>query len=285
MDDGWTRYWQSDRPDSCIATKSPDDVRPIRTFWWDFAANLDAGSRVLDLATGNGTVPQMLLEGNQNLEITGVDRADIDPARYLSQPGLLDGVEFLAKVDIGRMPFDDASFDAVTSQFGIEYATLESAVPEAVRVLRPGGAVRLLLHHADSDVLTPSRIKRREMESLLAVGGVLDCLNAHIEGKLDAAGLEAAGQTHLESDAGRSAKITGQIFDGVNRAVMSLNKGDRPAAATLCSTMMLRLSAERDRLKWLEDAAMTQERFDDIVAMLERRRGVQTSRAVCLQVV
>jgi SAM-dependent methyltransferase len=216
------------------------------------------------------------------LQITAVDRADIDPARYLSQPGLLDGVEFLARIDVARLPFDDESFDAVTSQFGIEYARPEGAVPEAARVLRRGGAVRLLLHHADSDVLAPSRIKRREMESLLAVGGVLDSLNVHIEGKLDAAGLEAAGQAHLDSDAGRSAKITGQIFDGVNRAVMLLHNGDRPQAATLSSTMMLRLGAERDRLKWLEDAAMTPERFDDVVALLESVNvSTTTAKTLC----
>ena len=87
MDDVWTRYWESGKPDSCIPTQSPDDIRPVRAFWCDLAAGLSGGSRVLDLATGNGAVPRMLLDSKPSLKITAVDKAGIDPAKTLADLG------------------------------------------------------------------------------------------------------------------------------------------------------------------------------------------------------
>ena len=53
MQDPWTLYWQSGCKDSCVATKSAEDAAAIEVFWHDLANNLEPGSRVLDLATGN----------------------------------------------------------------------------------------------------------------------------------------------------------------------------------------------------------------------------------------
>jgi SAM-dependent methyltransferase len=272
MDDVWTQYWQSGNPDSCIPTKSPDDIRPIRAFWRELAVQLNAGSRVLDLATGNGAVPRMLLEANQDLQITAVDKAAIDPVKYLADLGRMADVKFSPGVDIEHMHYDDASFDAVTSQFGIEYVALERAVSEVARVIRSDGEIRLLMHHCDSEVLVASRAKRTEMEPLLANGGVLDKLKAYVQGTLDANALEAAGQAHVDAAVGRSPSITGQIFEGVNRAINAVHKDDRSQAAAICSTMTERLGAERDRLKLLEAAAMTPVRFQQAVTMLENQK-------------
>lgn len=269
MDDVWTRYWQSGNPDSCIPTKSPDDIRPIRAFWRDLAVRLNAGSRVLDLATGNGAVPRMLLETDLTLEITAVDKAGIDPAKDLADLGAMGNVQFLPGVDIEQLDFSDASFDAVTSQFGIEYANLERAVPEATRVIRPKGEICLVMHHSGSDIVVASGVRKKEMEPLLAKDGVLDSLRAYIQGTLDADALEAAGQKHLEAGVGRSSQISGQIFAGVNQAVKALHNGDRSSAAAICSTMTERLGADHNRLELLGAAAMTPQRFQQVTTMLE----------------
>jgi len=272
MQDPWTLYWQSGCLDSCVATKSSEDAVAIDVFWRGFANNLEPGSRVLDLATGNGTVLAALLNSNAALKATGVDKAGIDPLRFLSEPGVLAEVDFRGDVDICAMPFGDGEFDAVTSQFGIEYASLQTAVPEAGRVLRRGGKLQLLMHHADGEIVKPARVRRREMDALLKDGGVLETLKAYVAGQLSEAALDAAGRAHLASDAGRSSQISGQIFKGVNSVINSINKGDQRAGTELCRVMLLRLGADRDRLRQLEDAALTHSQFDDIVEQFKTQR-------------
>ena len=280
MQDPWSLYWQSDCLDSCVVTKSKEDSLAIAAFWEQLAMQLENGAQVLDLATGNGTVPAALLNANDSLKVTGVDRASIDPLRYLSKPGVLDKVQFRADIDICDLPFDDALFDAVTSQFGLEYAPLDQGIPELMRVAGRGSRIQLVMHHADSEIVGPARLKRDEMETLLADGGVVPTLRAFLDGEQSNEALEAAGQAHLSSAVRRTTPVSGQIFEGVKRVITSVNRGDMPAANELCDGMTMRLTADRDRLRQLDNAALDAERFQAAVKMLEdsgARTGVATT--------
>jgi ubiquinone/menaquinone biosynthesis C-methylase UbiE len=278
MPDPWTLYWQADRLDSADALKSSGDYDAIRACWADFASVIGAGAQVLDLATGNGTVPAALLAADSSLKITGVDRADIDPHRYVASSGDLSSVEFRGGVDILELPFDDAVFDAVTSQFGIEYAALDAAIPESLRVLKPGGAVQFILHRSDSEVVEPSRLRRAEMDALLADGGVLQELRAFVKGATSLQQLEQAGQSHLDSEVQQSAGVSGQIFGGVKQVIEHMRVGRKRDAAELCETMLLRLGADRQRLLALEAVGRDQAGFDELQTALENA-GVQTLEA------
>jgi hypothetical protein len=98
--DPWSIYWQADNVDSCVASASKRDAEAIAQLWQDFAVEQPDAASVLDLATGNGTVPLALLRGNESLQITGVDKADIDPLKFLSAPGLLAQVKFAGGIDV-----------------------------------------------------------------------------------------------------------------------------------------------------------------------------------------
>ena len=137
MQDPWSLYWQSDCLERCVATQSTQDVLVIARFWEKLALQLHAAAQVLDVATGNGAVPATLLKANSKLGITAVDKAKIDPLRFLSAPGALIGVNFQADVDICTLPFEGAVLDAVTSQFGIEYAGREAFTEAARSLLTP----------------------------------------------------------------------------------------------------------------------------------------------------
>ncbi|MCX4870795.1 class I SAM-dependent methyltransferase [Streptomyces sp. NBC_00257] len=94
----------------------------------------------LDVATGNGNVA--LLSALRGSLVTGLDLTDEffpDARERFAQAGVK--VE-LRRGDAQELPFADASFDLVTSTYGIQFAPDHAASGgEMARVLRPGGRI------------------------------------------------------------------------------------------------------------------------------------------------
>jgi SAM-dependent methyltransferase len=106
------------------------------------AADLRAGSRVLDVATGSGNAA--IAAARSGSEVIGVDYvpALLERARRRADAEGLE-VTFLDG-DAESLPFPDASFDAVLSVFGAMFAPdQERTAAELLRVTRPGGTVAL----------------------------------------------------------------------------------------------------------------------------------------------
>ena len=106
------------------------------------AAGLQAGWRVLDVATGSGNAA--LGAARRGCDVVGVDYvpALLDRARTRAQAELLD-VEF-REGDAENLPLADGSFDAVLSIFGVMFAPDHAkAARELARVCRPGGTIAL----------------------------------------------------------------------------------------------------------------------------------------------
>lgn len=106
------------------------------------AADLRAGSRVLDVACGSGNAT--LAAARQNTHAVGVDYVPglLDDARIRAAAEGLD-VEFIVG-DAEQLPAADASFDAVLSVFGTMFAPdHQKSASEIVRVARPGATVAL----------------------------------------------------------------------------------------------------------------------------------------------
>jgi len=176
-DDPWTPYWQAHRLHSCIASRRPDDQREIDGYWVRFARTLARGSRVIDLATGNGAVPFALVQAGLELDITAVDKADINPRRYLPNTESLRHVRFMGGVDLRQFPAL-GPYDAVTSQFGIEYLPDQVRGAVIARLLQTGGRFQLLVHHAESAIVRPRQRDLEELNILLEPGSLMDALHA-----------------------------------------------------------------------------------------------------------
>ena len=96
------------------------------------------GERWLDLATGSGAVA--VLAARAGARTTGVDFAPglIDAARRNADEKGLD-VRFEVG-DVEELPYQDASFDVLSSSMGMIFAPEHSAVArEVARVCKPGG--------------------------------------------------------------------------------------------------------------------------------------------------
>ena len=110
----------------------------------EFYERLDIapGCRLLDVACGSGQLA--LMAAKDGIEVTGVDIAAtlVERARARAQAeGLRARFE---EADAEALPFDDASFDVVTSLIGAMFAPRpEFVVKELLRVCVPGGTIAM----------------------------------------------------------------------------------------------------------------------------------------------
>ena len=108
------------------------------------------GERVLDLAAGTGTSSEPFADA-------GVEVVPCDFSLGMLQVGKRrrPDLAFTAG-DATRLPFADASFDAVTISFGLRNVVdTETALAEMLRVTRPGG--RLVVCEFSTPSWTPFR--------------------------------------------------------------------------------------------------------------------------------
>jgi SAM-dependent methyltransferase len=111
------------------------------------AVGVRGGSRLLDVACGPGFVPEAAAA--RGAEPVGLDVA---PAMIERARERCPGLTFV-EGDAERLPFPDASFDAVTMNFGILHLSRpESALAEARRVLVPGGRFAFTAWVAEGNV-------------------------------------------------------------------------------------------------------------------------------------
>ncbi|MEZ5419409.1 MAG: methyltransferase domain-containing protein [Vicinamibacterales bacterium] len=100
------------------------------------AANLVAGERVLDVACGTGVLAR---EAHRRTGPTGYV-AGVDPGVGM----LAVAEELMPSVDWHQgtaeaLPFSDATFDVVVSQFGLMFMERDRAIREMLRVLKTNG--------------------------------------------------------------------------------------------------------------------------------------------------
>lgn len=252
--DPWTLYWQADHLQSCVPAEGGRPPEAVDRLWGAFARSLPSGGRVLDLATGNGAVPMALRTAVPTLDVTGADQAAIDPRRHLRRPGPLQAVRFVGGVDL-RRPTALGRFDAVTSQYGVEYLGIEAAAAAVAAHLAADGRFRLLVHVTDSALVRPRGADLAEIETLLEDGPAGD-LRALLAGELDPASLEARTRDFLRRDLRRTRHLSGQVIQGVDRVLALLEAGRPGQARALGDSLLARLRAERVRLQQLLEAAL-----------------------------
>jgi len=263
----WSMYWEGGALNSCITGSEEKDAKAVADFWQRFAATLPHNARALDLATGNGAVPEQLLSSRPDLKVTGVDSADIRPHDHVARGHPLATADFLAHTSITQLPFDDGSFDAVTSQFGLEYSNCQLSVPEAARVLAPNGHLMLMVHHNDSAILSSGRRTLREIQQLTLPGGVIDTVIAYVQGSASDETLEHAGERFLAEQTTKTRHVSGQIFTGINQIINDSQLYPERAAA-LAHSMQQRLEAEQERLTQLQQAARSELDATEITELL-----------------
>ncbi|MDQ8756474.1 methyltransferase domain-containing protein [Sphingosinicella sp. LHD-64] len=259
----WDRYWIQGGG-GCLPDADRAFGPVLETLWRDFGAQLPPGARVLDLATGNGVVLRMLAAGGRRLDLTGIDSAG-------TLPKPPPGIALRAGVAMEKLPFRDRQFDALTSQFGIEYGDTAAIAREAVRVLKPGGRFRFVVHHADGPIVAHNRARREAIAWARDESGVLPRARQLARARLGARLPTPASFRVAVEDA--RARFPGQSAAAEFQAAIlqTLDMGaSRPPAETLevLAEIERRAGEEIGRLDALAGAAQDEDGVRTIVGQL-----------------
>ena len=113
-------------------------VKRSHDHYRDLLNELCPDKRVLEYGCGRGTYAMPLAK--KRAEVVGIDISEsaIVQARELAKREGLDNTEFF-EMDAQEMTFEDSSFDLICGSGILHHLELDRAVPEIVRVLKPGG--------------------------------------------------------------------------------------------------------------------------------------------------
>src|SRR5262245_35124704 len=106
------------------------------------AVDLRSNQRVLDVAAGNGNAT--LAAARRFADVTSTDYVGALLERGKERAMAERLPVMFQEADAENLPFDDASFDAVLSTFGVMFTpNQEQAASELLRVCKPGGKIGL----------------------------------------------------------------------------------------------------------------------------------------------
>jgi len=149
----------------------------IDTIWRRKAINLVKPFNpkdILDIATGTGDFAVEMMRLNPT-KVVGIDIAEVMlevGRKKLEKKGLSAVIE-LKEADSEALPFADASFDLVSSAFGVRnFEDLEKGLSEMLRVLRPGGVLLILEASNPEDMPFKSLYKAYMSKICPAIGGL-----------------------------------------------------------------------------------------------------------------
>jgi len=271
----WSRFWKSGTVHAVDAGKDADASNPLIQFWQAEFGQPNFSGRVLDIGTGNGGIPRLLigqLEASAPL-CDAVDLSDISPDWWVqnhSVPGH-DKLSFHGNTRAEELPFADGSFQHIYSQFGIEYTDLKKSVPELLRVLQPTGSVRLIVHHPNSLLLQVAKEEFEHLQSVLAKDGLLACAQSILEPIYRAQSPEGIAQLKADPTANLAKKRFNQAQDDVSRRLASAAYPDVLQESRDCvarAVMMVQrrdLQGGRELLQqWLAELQDNQMRLEEI---------------------
>jgi ubiquinone/menaquinone biosynthesis C-methylase UbiE len=254
--EAWTRYWSAAPKvfSGCLPEAPAAVTDLIEGIWTEFFDGIPQKAKVLDLGTGGGAVLMLAHANRPDLKLTGVDYAN-------SLPDLDKDISLFPQINLEELPFEDKTFEAVTSQFAIEYASEAEAVSELKRVLTQGGVYLLLCHNADSIIVKHNVTRLETIKDLLSRDGLIKSAikiikqkkmhapksRKHLSRLLQAVQIKHPDEPIINEVAGNIASITTEM--GSLKKIMSL-----------CQNIKM----EGQRISALKKSALTQSHAEDL---------------------
>ncbi len=155
MSEHWSEYWSQGYLTSFGGEIKNNYEGILKKYWEKHFIKLDDDFNVLDLCTGNGSIP-LLLEACLVKKVDRGTVVGVDMARVKELDCQLHStidIKLLSNINCQELPFEAETFNKCTSQFGVEYSNLEITIKEVTRVLKFDGEAHFIMHNTNSEVL------------------------------------------------------------------------------------------------------------------------------------
>ena len=215
----------------------------ILEFWRSVFDRQPKSARVVDLATGNGALAILAKQYSDAMHmkftLCAVDYAASHPSEALAGTGydeILKSISFHTNTRLERTGLPSGQYNLVCSQFGIEYAPIQMAIKEVVRILKPQDATFAAMIHVDgSAILEQAREGIRQVIRCKKSG-----LIGEVENLLSALqGVRNRGGDPAEDEACERMRETINGITGKLHSSQSQYKDPGQIAYFLANTMVL----------------------------------------------
>lgn len=178
----WTQYWQNTTALNSFAEgqSALGYYGELECLWQAHLKHLARNASLLDIGTGNGGLAVLCYQYGRSLNyqwnIHAIDAADINPLVNMYEDKAINAaisqIKFQGNTLAEDLPYANDSFDLVCSQFAIDYANLELALPECIRVLKTNGKFVAMMHHQDSAIVADSSIGLRVLDLFMVESNI-----------------------------------------------------------------------------------------------------------------
>jgi len=281
----WDTYWRDTRENAAHKEGGAQEAL-LAQFWRELLTEQLAANpnvRILDLASGNGAVTGFVRQISPALAVHCCDYSlyalvELE-RRHPGNPRVV--------ADAARLPYADASFDLVLSQYGVEYAGPE-AIVEAARLLAPGGTLALLVHVFEGAIYRECERNRgvvtaiRELDilnlarSAFAAGFALNAGTGTVEAFKQAEraftpavrGLE---QLLREAGKGAAGGLPGQLYQDIAHMYRRMSAYEQEDIRNWLQSMTAELEAYEGRMQSMLDAALSRDQMLALQVQLAAR--------------
>ena len=283
----WTSFWQQGHSTTFGPFFKNGYEGAVKNWWLDVLKIDKTRVDLLDIGCGNGALLIDTLGFLENGSYTGIDLADVQ----FSEPALKKMSlypEFEATLHnqtaAESLPFSAASFDLVSSIFGIEYSDLNKSIPEAFRVLRPNGAFKALIHAKES-VITEMSVRAlgeyRDadmstiLESLTTIDAELNRLKSPASlkksNKAESArsNLNTLAQKYMSNLDPRTGNAIMVQFVGDSLKFFKILRHSEAVRRDYLNGLKSEFDASRSRYKAMAAAAKSADQIGDITAVMQ----------------
>lgn len=276
----WSDYWRAGGGAALVVENGSGPAFDTTSLWRDYFSTFGSGAVLLDMAAGSGDVARKALQVADDLglrfDIHAVDYADPEILAQVPSPGF----RLTGGVSLEALPFEAGSFDGAASQFGIEYAQPKPALAELARVLKPGGRVAMLVHHAESVLTTQAAAQVLAYDKVLGSGSVLKAARRAFDARAKGAraAVDAADAAFTAALARAAGRLTSSAAYAPSRYLVSyLDDLRRRADAYVAESALLRLDEfENGNAAWRRrQVAQVEAALDDgaLEGFLQRARA------------
>lgn len=150
----WSHYWETTDGNGVGHVRGEQLAKELNA-WWSarfdavFAERMPAS--LLDIACGAAAVARVAKSRSDADKLSCVCSDYSSGALVSARRGLGTDLVMYCAADARKSPFEDASFDLVVSQYGLEYGGGE-AFGEAARLVAPGGHMLALVHTREGSI-------------------------------------------------------------------------------------------------------------------------------------